>query len=236
MKFTSQVYTAVSGSIGGITYSHNRGGMYTRGRAIPTNPSTNPQQYLRNAFSYLAERWSNTLTAAQRLAWDTYAANVPVTDKLGQQINLTGQNMYIRSNVSRQQVNNIVGSAVLAIIDAGPTNFTLADTDPTAAFSMTAPSTGSLAFDDTADWCSEDDAILMVFIGQPQNAAINFFKGPYRLSGILQGDSTTPITTPQAVVPVIPFTAGQSVFSYARIGRADGRLSPAFNLAKVLAT
>lgn len=236
MKFTSQVYSAVSGSIGGITYSHNRGGMYTRTRAVPTNPSSNQQQFVRNALSYLVDRWSNTLTAAQRTAWDDYAANVAVTDALGQSIYLTGQNHYVRSNVIRQQINNLVGSAVLTIIDDGPTVFTLAETDPTAAYSMTAPTTGSLAFDTNLDWVSEDDSALFLFTGSAQNAAINFFKGPYRITGVVQGDATTPPTSPQAIASVITYAAGQGVFTYARISRADGRLSTRFDLAKVLAS
>lgn len=236
MKFTSQVYSSVSGSIGGVTYSHNKGGMYSRTRAIPTNPSSNQQQYLRNAFSYLTQRWSNDLSAAQRAAWDLYAANVPVVDKLGQSIYLTGQNMYIRSNVIRQQINNFAGSAVVTIIDDGPTTFSLATTDPSAVLTMTAPSTGSLAYDDQLSWCSEDDALLILYVGKPANPSINYFTGSYGIGALIPGDSVTPPTSPSATTAPLPFTAGQAVFAYCRISRADGRLSPAFNLARVLAS
>jgi len=44
MKFKSPILSQASGSIAGITFSHNRGGMYVRARAVPTNPGS-PQQH-----------------------------------------------------------------------------------------------------------------------------------------------------------------------------------------------
>ena len=51
MKFTSQVYTQASGSVGGLTYSHNRSGMYTRARSTPTDPASTLQLERRSNFS-----------------------------------------------------------------------------------------------------------------------------------------------------------------------------------------
>ena len=40
MLFKSAAFTQASGSVGGLTFAHNRGGMYTRARSIPVNPKT----------------------------------------------------------------------------------------------------------------------------------------------------------------------------------------------------
>ncbi|KKM06452.1 hypothetical protein LCGC14_1743870, partial [marine sediment metagenome] len=48
MLFKSGLITQGSGSIGGLTASHNRGGMYFRARTIPTNPATSFQTVVRN--------------------------------------------------------------------------------------------------------------------------------------------------------------------------------------------
>lgn len=233
MKYLSQVYSQASGSIGGITYSHNRFGLYTRSRITPTNPQTGFQTQVRNAMSSLADRWVNVLTQAQRDAWTLYADNVPVLDKLGQSINLTGMNMYIRSNVPRVQFDQIA-SVTVPTVDAGPTNFSLAETDPTAAMVMTAPQAGAISFDTGLPWVGEDDAFLLPYSGRPQNASIDFFKGPYRLCLPVEGDSITPPTSPGSNTSLYVYTAGQKCFSYARISRADGRLSPAFQLQPVV--
>lgn len=234
MKYLSPVYSQGSGSIAGITYSHNRFGNYTRMRVTPVNPSSTQQQFVRNAFGALAVIWATTLTTAQRDAWDLYADNVPVLDKLGQSINLTGMNMFIRSNTPRQQLNNIAGSVVLPIVLTGPTTFSLAETDPSASATVTTPSAVSTTFDDQLDWVTEDEAALFVYSGRPANASINFFGGPNRFAGITLGDLAIPPTSPAATTSLYTYAAGQKAFLQARISRADGRLSAIFKFPSVI--
>ena len=57
MKILSALATAVSGSIGGITGSHNRGGMYLRSRVIPVNPQTVDQLAARNRLATQSSGW-----------------------------------------------------------------------------------------------------------------------------------------------------------------------------------
>lgn len=218
MLFKSQVFTQASGSIGGQTFSHNKGGLYTRARTVPVNPATAQQQAVRNAMSQLAARWVSTLTNLQRADWLTYSQNVPLIGPLGDPREVGALPMYQRSNVSRLQ-------AGLAVVDDAPTTFDLGDfTTPT----MTASAIGntiSVTFDDSDAWANEDDSALLVYASNAQNASINFFKGPYRLKSSIDGDSVTPPTTP-AVVPLsYSLTAGQRVFAQFRATRADGRLS-----------
>lgn len=211
-----------SGELAGGVYSRNRYGMYIRALATPVNPQSPDQVAVRSALSSLTARWSQVLTQAQRDAWDLYASNVPVLDVFGNQMNLTGFNHYIRSNQSRVRVG---GTA----IDAGPTIFELPTQDP--LFAITASEGTQLisaTFDDTLDWCDESEGLLWLFGGQPQNPQRKFFNGPWRYAGNVAGDAVTPPTSPQTVTSPFVITEGQRLWVYARIQRADGRLSSTF--------
>lgn len=208
-----------SGKQGGIVWSHNRGGPYVRNRAIPTNPNTARQVAVRNAVRSLTIAWNNTLTQAQRDAWNVYAANVSWVNRLGESTSLTGLNHYIRSNTPL-----IVSS--FTRVDAAPVLFTLA----TAELALTctaseATQQASLGFDNTAPWATEDEAFQFVYGGLPQNGGRTFFKGPYRLIGPIEGDSLGAPATPAVINWPFPFAEGQRLWLRTRIARADGRLS-----------
>ena len=222
MKYTSPIISAGSGSIGGTTYSHNRYGQYMRGRVVPVNPNSERQDAVRAVFADLAQRWLSTLTTAQRAAWNNYGANVAVKDKLGQDIYLSGLNHYIRSNTALIQ-------AGLTRVDIGPTVFTLPETDPALdAGASEATQNLAVVFDDGLDWVDIDEAALLVHVGLPQNPTINFFGGPYRYAGKIEGDSITPPTTPATVGSPFTIAEDQKIFVRARIVLADGRLSNFF--------
>lgn len=213
--------TQISGSLGGVTGSHNFSGYYLRARVVPVNPNTSQQQTVRNAMAVLSTRWVETLTAAQRLAWEVYASAVEVKNALGDSIALTGLNHYIRSNVPRIQ-------SALPIVDDGPTVYTLASfTDPT--FALDEPNDEvDVTFTNTDDWANEDDAAMLVYASRPQSPSINYFKGPYRYATKIEGDGVTPPTSPAAIPLPFVCTTGQRVFFKAEVTRADGRLSPYF--------
>lgn len=100
-KFLAGVgFGQASGSVGGSTYSHNRFGPYIRNRAVPTNPQTASQLQARSRFGNLSQTW-RTLTAAQRLAWNTQAPTVILVDALGQQYSPTGQQYFVGLNANR---------------------------------------------------------------------------------------------------------------------------------------
>lgn len=217
MLFKSQVYTQASGSVGGLTYSHNLGGMYTRARRTPVNPTSPFQTTVRDALTQLAASWSQVLTQDQRDAWKVYSTNQPLINRLGDSINIPPMAMYIRCNVPRLQ-------AGMTRIDDAPFIYTLPDfTLPVPT--VTAPSTLSLAFETSDDWVSEDDAAMLVFASRGQSPGKNFFAGPYRLAGSILGDNGTPPTSPAALTLPFAVAAGEKVFFEAEVTRADGRLS-----------
>lgn len=221
MKYKSPLMSQASGSLAGITASHNKGGAYFRQRSTPTNPNSIWQQAVRAIVNQLSNLWSNSLDSSQRAAWDQYALAVAVVDTLGEPIFLTGINHYVRSNVPRIQ-------AGLPRVDTAPSIFNLGDFTSPSFEASEATQQLSVTFEDTDDWVNEDDAAMIIGTARPQGLAINFFKGPYRYSGTIDGDGTTPPTSPALVAVAFPFVQNQKVFTHARVSRADGRLSTPF--------
>lgn len=219
MLFKSQVYSQVSGSIGGITYAHNKGGMYARARSLPVNPNSPQQVLIRTSMTLLVNAWQNVLTSAQRSAWEVYGTNVPKVGPLGDPLQLSGQQWYIAANVPRLQ-------ATLGRVDAAPTVFNRGEQDNTLAFTASAATQlVTVVFDDNLEWAGETGAAMLVYISRPQNPSINFFKGPFRFAAALLGSTATPLASPQTVAVPFPVVAGQRLFVAVSITRADGRLT-----------
>lgn len=219
MLFKSPVYSQASGSVAGLVYSHNAGGMYVRARATPTNPNSEPQQAVRDALRVLNDRWTFELTNVQREAWNNYAFNTPTLNRLGESTTKTGQNMYIRGNVSRLQAGLPVADAAPVVFDTG--SFT--EVGPLIADASA--DTISIGFSDLDAWANEDDAAMLVYMGRPQNKTRNFGKGPFQLLTAILGDSGTPPTSPVVAASLFPLAEPQKVFLQVRVTRADGRLS-----------
>jgi len=218
----SGIVTQMSGSIGGLTGSHNRGGLYFRARAIPVNPNTTFQQAVRSYLATLTSVWNNILTPAERDAWASYADQVPITGPLGDARVIGALPMYLRCNVSRLQ-------AALDRVDSGPTEYNLGEfTQPLVGVPSEAAQNVAIGFDDTDEWVDEDGSSMLVYVSRPVNQTINYFKGPYRLAGQIDGDSGTPPTSPATIN--LPFTVaqGQKVFVKINVTRADGRYSSPF--------
>lgn len=97
-KFTpGPTVAAVSGSIGGTTYSRNRYGAYMRFRAIPVKSTTEWALAAKARLASTAATFQ-ALTLAQRLAWEHYAATNPIIDRLGNSQTLSGSAAYIGLN------------------------------------------------------------------------------------------------------------------------------------------
>lgn len=230
MKFKSTFLGQASGSLNGSTFSRNRFGPYVRTRAVPVNPNTAYQVALRAVFAALVTRWTETLTDAQRDAWTLYAANVPVVGPLGDPQYLTGQNWYIGCNTPRLQAKGKIALSSIDVVDDGPTTYDRGTfTTPTPTLSEA--SGLSTAFNNGDDWANEDDAFLLVYEGRPMSPTRNFFKGPFRLVGLAEGDSGTPPTSPLALSASTltnlgyTVTEGQGVSVKYVVCRGDGRLS-----------
>lgn len=228
MKFSSPVYSQVSGSVAGLTYSHNRGGLYTRARATPTDPNSTAQQAARAAMTSAVQSWGDTLSAAQRTAWDTYALNVPVTDRLGATIYLSGQQHFLRTNVARLRGGLALATAAPTTYDTGQPN--------TGAF-VQLDGLGACDAGGAIYGAASDDGDVLVQLGPPQGPAINFFKGPYQFVGTAAvasaatNSSVAGIATPFG----LPIDA-ERIPVRIRMAYDDGRLSAPYEEIVVVTT
>lgn len=228
MLFKSPVYSQASGSIAGITYSRNAGGMYTRARAVPTNPNTVAQQAIKNAMAQLVVLWTETLTAGQRESWETYAFNTPTLNRLGEATHKTGQQMFLRGNVPRLQAGLPVALTASLFFDIGDY------TPPSSIIVDESSNLVTIAFTNTDLWAGEDDSAMLVYMSRPQNATRNFGKGPYQLLTAILGDIGTPPTSPATAAPLFAVLSGQKVFFQIRVTRVDGRLSAVTNPTSIV--
>lgn len=218
MLYTSPVYSEARGSIGGVCYSRNRGGLYTRARAVPCDPNTSQQAAIRARVADLTSVWAAVLTGPERAAWDYYALQVPLPGPLGAPRNVGGLGMFIRSNVPRLQ-------AGLARLDAAPIIFDLGTFTPPVIASVTAPSTASITFT-AADLWHEVGGMMAILVSRGQNPSRNFFKGPYRFAdAIISTD-----ISPHALALPFVVAVGQRVFMQFRAQQPDGRTSYPFRL------
>lgn len=221
----------IRGSVGGTVFSRNKSGAIARQRTTPVNPQSVLQTAIRAIVALVSQAWRTGTTTVQKAAWAVFASNVPAKNKLGESINLSGFNQYVKSNTAA------LNAGLPAIADA-PVVFTLPGEDHLFAATVDA-GTGkiSVVFDDTREWVDEDDAAMLIYMGLPQDDSINFFDGPYRYAGAILGDGVTPPTTPDATIDV-PFEVadGQKVWVRGKIIRADGRLSDFFRSESIVAT
>ena len=209
---------APSGAMGGIVFSHNRGGSYIRTRVVPTNPRSAAQVLARNRMSNLTNIWINTLTQLQRDSWDTYAANVPVTNRIGQQIFLTGLNWYVACNSLRSQAGGTI-----ARVDDAPTVFNLASFTIIGVIASEATQVISIGFASGDDWALDDGAML-AYATRPQNATVNYNNLPYRFADQEYGDTAVPPVTPFAAAAPFPFVVGQRLFVRVQVINPDARI------------
>lgn len=212
----------IRGSIGGTVFARNRSGAYARNRSIPVNPGSALQSKIRATIGQVRELWFNVLTEAQRAAWKVYADNVPVSNRLGETVTLTGWNMFAKTN-SFQLYHDKA-----AILDA-PTEFATAEMDGSLEVQGAAATKNLvIAFDDSLPWVNEAGGRMEIYQSTPQAATKNFYKGPYQKVYTIDGDNVEPPTSPMSAQSRHVLTQGQKVFIMARIIRADGRLSSIF--------
>ncbi len=199
-----------SGSQGSRTFSHNKGGAYTRNRRIPVNPTTVAQGAVRNQLAASSSNWAN-LTDAQRSAWSAYAASNPVTDRLGNSINLSGQSMYVSLNTRLQQMAQ-------ATIDDPPI-----DTGPPTAFAtfsvaIASPDAATVTFTPALP----TGAMLALWMTLPDDAGRDPNFNQARLVAFSAPDDTSPATLTSRIAGA----AGQIANFYGAVVDAFGRTSP----------
>jgi len=217
------------GSIAGTVHAKNRFGSYIRPRTKPVNPKSSRQTAIRTILMFLAEQWRESpMTDAIRGAWQTYADSVSWNNKLGEQVTLTGFNMFIMCNAARITAGG-------DLITAAPETLGLPPGDPAFAVAGSAASQElSVTFDPLFDWAIIDDGLMSVYMGRPQSASRNFFGGPWRFADAIEGDTALPPTSPATMTAPFTLVEGQKIWCQARIQEADCRVSTPFTAVPFL--
>lgn len=206
---------AASGKMGAMVAARNKGGQYLRQRAKPTGAVASEfQQVVRNALASLVVAWTSELDAEQRAGWATYALNVPVINRLGDSIHLSGQNWFIACNTPRLQ-------AELTRIDDAPVIFDRGTPHLPALAVTVAGSDIAIAFGGTL---SPGQAVI-AYQSQPFSAGRSKYYGAFRLLNVLNNAGSVGITggSLTSVLP-LPGAEAQGVIRLV-ISQTDGRLS-----------
>lgn len=100
IKWSAIGITNASGTSGGTTFAHNRGGAYARRWAKPVNAQTSRQTAMRSLWGAVAQMWGQ-LSQEEVNAWNSAGENVAVTDGFGNSHNMTGNTYFMRVNQNR---------------------------------------------------------------------------------------------------------------------------------------
>lgn len=199
-----------SGSNAGTTWSHNKGGQYTRNRRTPTNPNTVKQQLARSVLAYLSRYWA-TLTSTQQQTWRDWASVNLVVDSLGQAIPMSGHQAFIQLNARLLQA----GGTLSTTPPSTP--------DPVALTSLTitatAPATISAAFAPTPMAANTRVVLWQTLPGSPG-------RDPNFAQARVVGYSATAQATPYAPTSPYPGVAGNVSNFFASVLDPNGRISP----------
>lgn len=224
VKYGSTV-AQLSGSIGGTVFARNRGGAYIRNKTAPVQPNSGLQADAKTVFAAAVNTWTNTLTSAERTAWNAYASAVPYTDIFGDTRYYSGQQRYIQCYVALVNSGGTASAAATA-----PTTMTEAENVLSTSITM---EQGAATADLTAiiptalapaDVAAGD--ILLVHVGTSITQATNYFNGPYRYAAkgtFVSGSAFPDITLTDPYGRTM--AAGLVVPVMWRVLKADNRLS-----------
>lgn len=109
--------------VGGVVFSRNPHGAFSRAWSIPPYTNTAAQAAMRTALSTLSSRWRLTLTDEQREGWRSLGCRYKHVDVFAQKSNRPGLQAYLRANLALSSVG-------AATIDNAPR--TQRATDPQA--------------------------------------------------------------------------------------------------------
>ncbi|MFQ5937316.1 MAG: hypothetical protein ACE5LB_13010 [Acidiferrobacterales bacterium] len=226
MKFSPILGQDLSGSVGGLTASRNASGNYFRAKVAQAVPSSERQRTSQEAMRNIGPDWA-ALGGSSKALWMSYAAAISFTPPIGDPYNITGQQMYVRSKLAVKYANEIFPATPFSVPDDPPSPPVLPtfSTDPTILDATASTQIIRITFASGDAWVSEDGAFTHVRISRPQGLGVTAFTTPFTNLGYIQGNSTSPPSSPFAFSSLAPFQAGQRLFAEFRLYRADGGLS-----------
>lgn len=172
----------ISGRIGGSVFSRNRGGAYIRNGAIPTASTTPYATAAKARMSDFSKLWAD-LTSVQQMAWKNWATQNPITNRLGNQVTLSGHGAFVQLNI----VISIAGGTLISDppVVAPPSALTTFS----ATYDIGAGST-ELTF--TPDPLGADEC-LEIRAAVSDNPGVNYVENLYKQLGIAGPNLGSPV-------------------------------------------
>lgn len=172
----------ISGSIGGDTFSRNKGGPYVRNRAIPVTSTTDAAMAAKNRLALASQQWQ-ALQPSERLAWETWAQQRTITDRLGEQIQLSGHQSFVTTR-TRQELS---GDPLIDLppVLPPPTGLTELSVDATFAAE-------TLAVDVTFAPELSVNTRLWIWAAATASAGVNYVQNLLRLVAVTDANESSP--------------------------------------------
>lgn len=204
---------AVSGSLGGVTASRNKGGSYLRLRAIPTDPATLAQQNQRARMSTVSQTWQ-TITDADRESWNEWARQNPVTNALG-----------ISKILSGSQAYNGINSRMLLLGQTQLINPPVVPAPPAFLTSVQTADIGTGTFELAFTAALESGNQVELWAAITNSPGIKFVRNLYKFIGFSAVDQATPFDNQSIIETILgSLVAGQKLHVQA------AQVSPATSL------
>jgi len=200
------------GKQGGLVYSRNAAGHYIRAKVSPVQPRTPYQQAIRQAVTYCAQRWRNTLTVTQRAGWEAYARATPIIDRFGAKMVISGLAMYLRWNAEMRRQHD-------ALVDTAPA---VPGEATMVKFTLTGTVADGVKVTDVVPGYGAGDYYEFYASAAATSQARNFFNGPWHW----RRSVCTAFPLPQTIVPGAECAIGQRWFIRCRPFDSTGRVGP----------
>jgi len=95
----------ISGRVGSVVFSHNKGGPYVRNGTIPTKLSHERAVAVRTRLTQASQQWQ-ALTDAQRASWKSWCQVNTVTNRLGHQVTMPANAAFVMLNTRLVQAGD----------------------------------------------------------------------------------------------------------------------------------
>lgn len=158
------------GKLGGQVFTKSRQGATVRTKVTPSNPQSQRQGLVRGVFASFSRSW-NTITEAQRETWQSASQQFKRTNIFGDQVALSGKNLYISVNSNLTNVGE-------SPITSAPT---LSDVISIASFGLKITTLYSfINLDISYTGVESASQVLVVEATRPNSPGRNNFSGQYR--------------------------------------------------------
>lgn len=113
----------ISGRVGSVVFSHNKGGPYVRNGTKPTKVANERAAAVRTRLTLASQAWQG-LTDAQRASWKTWCMVNTVTNRLGHQVLMPPNAAFVKLNTRLlQSTDSTLGEPPVSVAPEGPTGF-----------------------------------------------------------------------------------------------------------------